>query len=229
MTIVKQYFASLKKIIFHPGDFFRSLPLYGGISGPLAFALVTHWISASFDFLSARWAGMNAGRYYEKLLAQLDPAATEEVHQLGRHLPAEWGSYKQVFLDWVTGVGSVLADPFFTLFGIFFSSAIIFLVARVLVTPGRETPLREVPFEGIVRFVSYSMAPAIFSVVPGIGGFVGRFYGAIVLIIAVREGLRIGGGRAFVVAMAPGILVFFLVMIPVFFIFFGLLGFFVFS
>src|SRR5579859_4135627 len=47
----RAYFGTLWEITIHPSRFFSKMPLTGGTAGPLAFALITHWLGSALAFL----------------------------------------------------------------------------------------------------------------------------------------------------------------------------------
>jgi hypothetical protein len=195
IEVVKNYFSDLWKILAHPKLFFRHMPLKGGITHPLAFALVTHWIGSSFNFVWRLWYGNTLQRSIQNWL-QMTNGTT-------RHFGDLESSARDKIVEWIFGVGPVVIDPFFTLVSILFTSFFVFLGARILVSPGKNGHPDEITYESAVRIICFGTAPAILSFFPFVGPFVSSFYGIVITIIGAKEAYRIGSGRAIVVALFP--------------------------
>ncbi len=196
---IRRYFLDLRSILTHPVAFFRRVPLTGGLSGPLAFALVTHWIGSAFEYLwHSAFGGLFAHRF-DQALRSLE--ALPEVESLGRG--AVYQQFRQVFMEWVWGTGSVLLDPFWTVLGIFWSALFIFIGARLLITPGHNGAAREITFSSAVRIVAYSLTPAIFKAVPGVGSLAAVLGTWILSVIGAREIYRTSTTRAIFVGLFP--------------------------
>lgn len=173
------------------------MPTHGGVGGPLAFALITHWLGAAIEFGWGALAGGTAQAYLQQLLEKFEQELSG-VHSLGR---GQWmNEASSAALGWFLGAGTVLLDPFVTLASIFLSSSMIYVGARILVA----TP---VTFEAVLRIVCYGLSPAILSVLPLVGIPLSRIYMLVVTVIGAREVFRIGTGRALVLALFPKLLV----------------------
>jgi len=109
-------------------------------------------------------------------------------------------------LHWIWGAGSVIADPFFTLASILFTSLFVFAGARILVTPGKNGAPQQITYESALRIICFGMSPAILAVLPIAGPVVAGICVAIVTVIGAREVYRISYGRAVIVALFPKIL-----------------------
>jgi hypothetical protein len=201
--LVKNYFASLKTILLQPSKFFRNMPLEGGLSGPLTFALVTHWIGAAFTYLWALIVGGSlekiAGKYVHFSSSSTDIDAPAKVSQ--------WFATQQkvahLFWHWFWGTGSIILDPFVTLFSIFFTAFFVYIGARLFVNSSRQG---EVTFESAVRLIAFGMTPAIIAVFPFLGPFAAGLYILVVTIIGAREAYKISSSRALIVALFPKLL-----------------------
>ena len=117
---------------------------------------------------------------------------------------------------WIWGAGSIIADPFLTLAYFFFISFLVFLGARIFVTPGKNGAPREITFESALRIVCYGMTSAILAVLPLFGGPVAYIYQIVVSVIGAREVYRIDNGRASLVALFPQVLLFGILMMVFF-------------
>jgi hypothetical protein len=215
-NLITHYFRTVRQILTQPTAFFRTMPLSGGMAGPLAFALVTHWLGSSIGYLWRLLIGGGFGGSLTKMFTAATDVA--EIDNPGRH--AEILQLGERIQHWIWGVGSIVADPFLTLLRILFIAFMVWLGARILVTPGQshgqdEAP-REITFESAVRVVAYGLTPSILSALPILGGAIASFYVAAVTVIGARETYRIGTGRATVVALFPQFLLLLLVVVGLF-------------
>ncbi len=207
--IIRNYFRDVWTIITKPTQFYRAMPVTGGIGGPLAFALVTHWIGAALESLWKLWMFKAFEEHLKGFLQMLSGVA--EVDHPGRG--AMVGQLQEKLGPWIWGVGSVIIDPFTSLMQIFMSAAVIYCVARLLVSPSTlstdpaQAPRPEVSFESIVRIICFGMTPALLAGVPLIGGMMASMLAAICTIVGVREVFRISTGRAVMIAVAPSLLI----------------------
>ncbi len=214
---IRQYFIDLFEISVHPVRFFRRMPLEGGVSGPLAFALVTHWLASALEYL---WHSLIGGAAMEYLNEMIKVAGNvADVDNPGQS--ARLFQLRDQLLHWVWGTGSVIADPFFTLASILFTTLFVYAGARLLVTPDEDGHPHVITYESSLRIVCYGLSPSILAGIPLIGGFVASLCVSIVTIIGAREVYRITTGRAIVVALFPRILLFGTIAMG---LFFGLLA-----
>ncbi len=214
---VKQYFIDLFEISVHPVRFFRRMPLEGGVSGPLAFALVTHWLASALEYLWHSLIGGAATEYVNEVLKMAGNVA--DVDNPGQS--ARLFQLKDQLLHWIWGTGSVVADPFLTLASILFTTLFVYAGARLLVTPDKDGHPHNISYESALRVVCYGLSPSILAAIPLAGGFVAGLCVSIVTIIGAREVYRITTGRAIVVALFPRILLYGTLLLG---LFFGLLA-----
>jgi len=202
MGPIRRYWVTVWRILTQPKAFFRSMRLDGGVSGPLAFALITHWIGAAASFLWHLSIGGVVGGYFDRFMHVAGDVA--EVDNPGRN--AQLAEVTERLKNWFWGTGSVIADPFLTVLQILFISFLVFVGARLLVTPGKNGAPREINFESALRIVCFGMTPSILSVLPLFGGPLAYIYLSIVTLIGAREVYRIDTGRATLVAFFPQVL-----------------------
>jgi hypothetical protein len=218
LSFVGAYFRDLKKVLFEPSDFFRRLPLTGGVAIPLTFALVTHWLGALLNYLFSAMTGDLSGHFFDRFVQ----FSSQYSSQMGGDIdsPGKAALMNQGFLqamgagekivNWLWGASGILLDPFFTLAWLIFLSFLVFVGARLLVKPTPEHIARfphGVTFESAVRVVAFGMSPAIFSGLPYLGSFIAKLiYIPIVTIIGAREIYRVSNGRATAIALFPEIL-----------------------
>jgi hypothetical protein len=222
---IANYFRDLKKVTFEPTKFFRALPVSGGIGGPLAFALVTHWIGAGLGYFLDSFTG-NFGERMMHQMVQFSSHYSTRYSGTGdidapMKMANNWMqglNQGQKFADWIWGSGGTLLDPFFTLVIILFTSFFVFIGARLFVTPSPAAPARAgggyedirfpagVTYESALRVVAYGLSPAIFAGIPYFGWIASWVFVPIVTIIGAREIYRISPSRATVVGLFPSLL-----------------------
>ena len=191
---IRNYFRTVFRILFEPSKFFRAMPVDGGLSGPLAFALVTNWMGAALAYV---WGSMTS----QALISFLDkiPELANETSGSGQH-----------FVQWLFGVGAVILDPFYTLFSIILTSFLVYLGAQLFIgtrlnpKTGKE---EAITYESALRIVAYGLTPSIFFVIPFAGGLIVPIYKLIVTIIGVKEVYRTESIKAFFVTIFPKVLV----------------------
>jgi len=198
------------------------MPLSGGVSGPLAFALVTHWLGAALEFLWHSVVGGAALQYLQDIsklagnIADVDnPGTSARIFQL-----------RDQVLHWFWGTGSVIVDPFLTLGSILFTTLFVYVGARILVSPDRAGAPREITYESALRIICFGLSPSILAGIPLVGGLISSLAVGLVTIVVAREAYRISTGRAVLVALFPkllllatfagGLFFFFLVILKLF-------------
>jgi len=203
---VRDYFRTLAHILTDPGDFFRRERELddGSVTGPIAFALVTHWIASAVEWI---WRGA-MGKLFQQWQGQIAHLLSEiaEVDSPGR---GAWvGAVEQRFSQWVWGVGPVLLDPFFTLFSILFTGLLVYAGSRILVTPQplANGSLQAIRFESTIRLLAYASAPGILACLPVAGSVLAYIVSSVVLVIGAHELYRVGWPRAIVIAFFPKVL-----------------------
>jgi hypothetical protein len=194
---ISAYFGELKAITTHPVRFYRELALRPdtGVAAPIAFGLVSHWLGRA---MSQLW---KMGLNLESTSASwFLPKDLGQIEVLGRQ--AHWHEAQARLQEWMSGVGSVVADPFITLLLILIGACLLFLSARLFIgAPGPQRPASAVTLNSTLKIVAYSQAASLLWIVPGWGGALSSI-GAFVLIWAgVREFYQVSGGRALITAL----------------------------
>jgi hypothetical protein len=196
------YFATLWEVLTRPSDFFRHLPVSGGIAGPLAFALISNWIGSALSFL---WALIIGGALADHLSSLFKVAGdVVEVDYPGKM--AQFTDLKERLTHWMLGAGSVILDPFITVVSVLITSFFVFIGARLLVSPGKNGAPSEITYESALRVVSYGMGPAILAGIPIFGPVISYLCVVIVTVIAAKELYHVPQGRAIAVALFPKLL-----------------------
>jgi hypothetical protein len=206
------YFADLRGLAFAPSQFFRRIPVSGGLTGPLVFALVSHWIGAAVSYLwNLNWKAHDTA-WLDQIAIFLGKG--QEIESLGHN--ARWVAARERVNDWLTGVGSIVLDPFTTLLWIFVGAVLLFISARLFVgavksSKDRPARLSDVTFESVTRIVAYSQAASLLSIIPFAGKGLSVLAAIALSVIGAREFYNIGTGRALLIVLFPRLLTFFLI------------------
>lgn len=209
------YFKTLWEVIVRPNTFFRQMKLTGGISAPLAFALITHWLGAALSFVWAHLFGKWMSVYWDTFFRIAGDVATLDRSQSA--LPWEQMiSWRDRFFDWFWGVGSIVIDPFLTLLSLLISSTLVFCGAALLASPRHATrsldldsvqkpaptPVK-VTFESALRLLCYGMSPTILSGIPLFGWGLASLLTFIITVVGAKEVYRVGTFRGLVIVLFP--------------------------
>lgn len=208
---VTRYFQDVGMILTRPSQFFRSLPLQNGLSGPLCFALVTHWVGAALGFLGNSMLGGVFQTWIQSFSRMSSQTTEVDLPSRSEH----WDLIRERLLDWFFGVGPVIADPFITLVTVLFTALFVFVGARLLVTPGKDNHPVEITYESAVRLICYGLTPSLLNAIPWFGGFISSLGILIVTVIGAREIYRVRTGRAVLIALFPKLLFLGIILIGV--------------
>lgn len=199
---IHRYFHDVWNILTRPTLFFRAMPRGSSVVGPLAFALVGIWLGSVVEFL---WQGA-LGRYLIGGMDDIFRIAGEvaEVDHPGQtELILE---ARDRLMNWFWSTSAVLVAPLIGVVSLLFNSALVYLGARWLVTPGKSGSPETIDYPTALRVVSFGMAPAILAAIPVVGTPVSRVCILIVTVIGAREVYRISNLRALVIALFPKLL-----------------------
>jgi hypothetical protein len=161
-------FLTLKNCLFNPSESFRRMPVAGGLTDPLLYALIVGMIGTMFLYL---WQILLKGA----VQSYLPPSMTT-------------ASGPQVFQGIGTAFLAVLA-PFLIIIGLFITSGLLHLF--LLLIKGARAG-----FEATFRVVSYSYSANIFFIAPICGSFIACIWALVITIIGLREMHEISGGKA---------------------------------
>ncbi|MBN23175.1 MAG: hypothetical protein CL678_17955 [Bdellovibrionaceae bacterium] len=213
LFLIQNYIQTIYRLFTNPRDFFSQLPENPHYTGPLTFALVTHWIGTSIGYL---WALVFGNHIYLTLHEWMNKSGFYEMN-------SEWWMQKgQAWIKaWMMSAGSVIIDPFTTLFKIVIASAVIFMGARVFITPD-STGKPQVDFPSALQIICYGMAPSLLLAIPFAGSFFSDLGSFIVTLIGVKTIYRAETSRALVITLFPQFIALFLILIFSFMIFFAL-------
>ncbi len=189
---LQKYWALLKEILLNPSHFFRKMSVQGGWSNPLAFALFTHWLGAGLGYLLNSLFFRSSGGFLKKALF-IDFLKTDSSFLAGK-----W--------DW--DLGLFLLDPFLSACSIFYTSLWIFVASRFFIS-------KQVSFESSLRIVCYSIAPAIFAALPGVGPVIFLLWSPLLVILAIKEVHTVSISRAILIGVFPSLILFAIIILGV--------------
>jgi hypothetical protein len=191
---VKALIATLNKVLFKPTDFFRSMPLTGGLTDPLLFTLIIGMIGMIFDYF---WRALLSGPMQEFMPSGMATATG------------------QTSLHGMAGLGILsIILPFLIVIGIFISSGILHL-SLMMLKGAREN------FEATFRVAAYSYSANIFLVLPICGYVIACVWAVVLTVIGLKEVHKITGGKALFAVSLPMLLCCGLLMLAVSIIFMG--------
>jgi len=159
-------FKTLSDVLFRPAEFFKTMPVRGGLTDPLLYALIVGMIGLMFSYL---WQIVTRGAL-QSLLGV--PQATGNV----------------LF----QGIGMALLaflSPLILIAGLFVSAGILH-VCLMLVKGSRSG------FEGTFRVVAYGYSANVFWAIPFCGGLLAGVWVIVLNIVGLREAHETTGGKA---------------------------------
>lgn len=169
-------FTTLNDVLFRPTAFYKKMPVTGGLTDPLLFALIVGMIGLMFSYL---WQMMMKG------------AMQDVIPMAGMHV----GGGNPV----LQGLGlAFLAffSPFLIIIGLFILSGILHVC--LLMVKGSNAG-----FEATFRVVAYGYSANIFMVIPICGNLVAAVWAVVLYIIGLREAHQTTGGKAFFAVFLP--------------------------
>lgn len=204
---VGNFFRDLWKIHTQPRSFFRSKKIASGAWAAVTFALVTHWIGSVGEFFWKKGAESSLRSRFQGFYQQFQDMIDDRfdyVDSAGHSIA--FPKSEEVLNYWFLSAGKVIADPFFTIVGLLFTSFFVYLGARILISPGENGAIKKIRYETALIAVSYGMAPSILRIVPFVGSVASSLLSIFVTVIAVRELFKIDTGRAIIVGLFPKLL-----------------------
>jgi hypothetical protein len=174
---------TVKQVLFEAPAFFKAMPVQGGLSGPLLFALVVGYFGLA----------VQAG--YEAIFRSLSG-------QMLGDFTGHAGGLERVVELMGSGLGLVLMlvlGPLFLLIGLFIGAGITHLFLMLL--GGARNG-----FEATFRVTCFAQATALFSVLPFCGTPVQALYQIVLMIVGLAEAHQTGKGTAAAAVLLPGLL-----------------------
>jgi hypothetical protein len=168
-------FRTLKETLLAPSAFFRKMPVTGGLTDPLLYALFVGMAGLMVFYL---WDVLLRDPMQSFMSPQFRAASERNA------LYSRGGPFFAVL------------TPFFLLFWLFIISGIQHVILSVI--RGAQAG-----FEATFRVVSYSISPFVFLMVPLCGMPVASTWMLVLTIIGLKEAHRISGGKAAFAVLFP--------------------------
>lgn len=175
---VKGLIRTLKESMFNPTEFFKSMPVTGGLTDPLLYAMIIGMIGTAFSYL---WQVI-----FQATLMSCIPLDMEIVPDY------------RVFQAMGFAVAAVIM-PFMIIIVLFIWSGILHLF--LMMAGGAKAG-----FEATFRAAAYSNGPLILNVIPFCGGVIAWIWSIVLVIIGLREAQKASTGKAVFAVLAPLVL-----------------------
>jgi hypothetical protein len=171
-----------QQVLTAPDSFFRRLPATGGIGDPLFYGVIVSYLGLLAASLYGAVFNATFGSAF---------SAFGDRPELARLMPFVQG--------WVGLVVNLILGPVFIVVGLFISSGIVHLLLLLLGGGARG-------FEGTFRVVAYAAGSNLIQIVPLCGGFVGRVYWIVLVIIGLSAVHGDSKGKAAAAVLLPLVL-----------------------
>ncbi len=205
LRLTGRYLRTVGRLLFHPSPFFSSMAREGGLTLPLLFALVNHWLASALAFvwkaplseMLSRFAKESASLWsdFSSELSTIDSPG--RFAEEGFALDA-WSGIRELLIPWFWGASSVLLDPILTLPSLIGGALLVYVAARVLIDS--EHPIR---FSTILRILCFSSAATLWKVIPIAGALIAPIAVVTTTAIGLAASYGSGFGRALIVALFP--------------------------
>lgn len=205
VRLTGRYLRTVGRILFQPGTFFSSMDRDGGLTLPLLFALVNHWLASALSFIWKAPLSEMLSRFAREGASIWSDFSSElsTIDSPGRFaeegIPVEvWSGLRERLVPWLWGASSVLLDPILTLPSILGGTLLVFVAARVLMDS--EEPIR---FSSVLRVVCFASAATLWNVIPVAGALIAPIAVVTTTAIGLATSYGSGFGRALIVALFP--------------------------
>lgn len=170
-------FSAIKRVLFNPTDFFRTMPVTGGLTDPLLFALIIGMVGLMFSYT---WQIL----LHSSMQGMLPP----ELSMSGSRM-----------FEGVTIAVLAIFSPLLLIIGVFVGAGFLHLL--LLLVRGASAG-----FEATFRVVCYSFGPNLLLIIPFCGGALASLWALVITIIGLREAHGTSGGKAAFAVLFPLIL-----------------------
>ena len=167
---------TMNDVLLHPADFFKKMPVTGGLTDPLLYALIIGMVGLMFS-------------YFWQILSR---------DTMQNMMPGLQAGSGQSLLQ---GTGLALLaflSPFLIIAGLFLSAGLLHVC--LLMLKGAKHG-----FEATFRTVAYGYSANILMVIPFCGGFLAALWALTLYIIGLREAHETTGGKAAMAVFLPAI------------------------
>lgn len=167
-------FRTMNDSLFRPSEFFRKMPVTGGLTDPLLYALIVGMVGTMFSYF---WPLLTQGAMHN-MMPGIQMGAGQDMFQ---------------------GIGLALLaffSPFLIIIGLFVSAGILHVC--LMLVKGTKTG-----YETTFRVVSYSHSAYLFLVIPFCGSLFMAIWTLVLYIIGLREAHETTGGKAVFAVFLP--------------------------
>ena len=173
-----------KQVLTGPTDFFRRMPVTGGVGSPLLYAVIIGYL------------GILVSSVYNAVFILV--VGTHGSFGAFGDRP-EMARMMEAFSSWGGLIAQVLFGPFGIVIGLFVSTAILHVMLMLLGGASQG-------FEATFRARSYSHAASILAIVPFCGPAIGGIWSLVLCIIGIAEAQRIPVWKAALAVLLPIVL-----------------------
>jgi len=172
-----------RQVLTAPGDFFRAMPVAGGLGSPLLYGVVTGWI------------GLVASAFYQAIFRSV--------------VGSSFGGFGErpeiaAVLGWIESWGGFFAQVVFggvfVAVGLFVAAGILHVMLLILGGARRD-------FEATFRVVSFSQATSLLVLLPFCGQLIGAVWCLVLYVLGLAQAHQIGHGKASAAVLLPLVLV----------------------
>lgn len=178
-------FETWKESLFNPVQFFRRMPVSGGIGNPLIYGIILGMIGVIFSMMYQQFWGhfFDPSRFYPFMGRDFDWQMYDLTHQIES--------------IWML-IGLIISPIIITV--AFFIASGIFHLILLLFGWNKEN------FEATFRVIAYSEGAYFFEIIPFIGSIVSLVWAVVLYIIGLKEVHRLTVGQAILVVFLPLVL-----------------------
>ncbi len=173
-------------VLLRPSEFYREMPVVGGLVAPLAYGLVLGYI------------GVVSRAIYDLVFSSVLGSAVSGLSV---------DPQLQPFLKLLEGGGGVLGFVMALVLGIPMMALGMFLMSGVLHLFLMMLGGASRGFEATFRVVAYSQATALLNVIPVCGSLLAGLYALVLLVIGLKEAQQISASKALMAVLLPIVLV----------------------
>jgi hypothetical protein len=175
---------TLRRVLMEPVDFFRAMPVTGGLGSPLTFGLLVGYF------------GLAISAFYQALFQSLGGGMMGGL----RRGSGEMSRYLEMFGGLMGFVITLVIGPVLLLFALFIGSGITHLMLMLLGSAKQG-------FEATFRVGCFAQSAAVFAVVPFCGGLAQGIYQIVLVIVGLAQAHKISYGMAALAVFLPLLLV----------------------
>lgn len=169
------FFKTLKGVLFSPAEFFRNMPVTGGLTDPLLYGLIVGMAGLMFFYF---WKILLFG-----MMQNFMP-------------PGMKGAAGQQLLQGIGTAALAFVAPFLIVIGLFVSAGLLHLF--LMMVKGARAG-----FEATFRVVAYGYSANICLLVPFCGGLIAGVWTLVLTIIGLKEAHETTGGMAVFAVFLP--------------------------